>query len=1054
MQLKFRIFLQSVLLFSMMNILGQQIPAWQDPEIVQMNREKPHSTFFSYSSTEAALADQKENSPDYLSLNGTWKFKYSDNPAERPVEFYKDSYKTRRWDDIEVPGNWELQGYGIPIYVNINYEWTMDPHPPAVPSEHNPVGSYKREFSLPETWGEKEVYIHFGAVKSAFYLWINGTRVGYSQGSKTPAEFNISKVVKPGKNTVAVEVYRWSDGSWLECQDFWRISGIERDVYLEARPLLQINDFFCRSSLVNNYMDGFLDLDLKVASSLEKKQNFRIGIKLFENGKEKSIWEDSMSGTVSPGQESYLNTAAHIGQVSPWSAESPALYRLLLELYDEEGNLSEVLSSRIGFRTVEIQNGQLLVNGKSILLKGVNRHEHDPVKGHVISRESMLQDIRLMKENNINAVRTCHYPNDPHWYDLCDEYGLYVVDEANIESHGMGYDPDKTLGNNPIFLKSHLDRTIRMVERDKNHPSIIIWSLGNEAGDGVCFDATYDWIKAKDPTRPVQYERAKSGRNTDILCPMYMKIPEMLKYAQDLQEKPLIQCEYAHSMGNSTGNLQDYWDVIEDNKQLQGGFIWDWVDQGFAAKNKEGKFYWAFGGDYGPSDVPSDSNFCMNGIVFPDRSPQPALEEVKKVYQNIAFEPVPFYANRVRIQNKYSFISLAGMDVHWELMADGKILDKGVINSPMVLPGQTMDFDLNLSREIVKRNTEYFLTFKAVTRGTYGLLQKGHLVAYEQFQINESLPVSETVFNWLEGSKRAPDFSESETTLDISSAGTVYKIDKVSGFLLSIESNGKELMNRGPRPEFWRAPIDNDFGNGNDEKFKFWEDYPKNLEQIEMSWAPDSLTFFIRSRYLSQDRKSGITLSYVFNGNGEVGIIQDFLINPENADYPELPAFGMLMQLDGSLSRLEYFGRGPHENYIDRNSSALVGQYESSVADQYVPYPAPQENGNKTAVRWLSLRDEEGTGLLFRALPQFEFTALNYFPEQFSRTDPGIKHMCDPVPTEDVILTLAQRKMGVGGDNSWGASTHAKYRIPAGTMQFAYFISPLSSGENPWDSYK
>ena len=1048
-------FLSIALLISLVtNSFAQISEAWQNTDIVQINREMPRASFFSYPETQLALIDKKEEAPNYLSLNGTWKFTYSDNPAERPEKFYKTNFNTKRWADIEVPGNWELQGFGIPIYVNKTYEWTENPMPPAVPIDHNPVGSYRREFQVPADWIGKDILIHLGAVKSAFHIWVNGEYVGYSQGSKTPAEFNLSKVLVEGTNSIALEVYRWSDGSWLECQDFWRISGIERDVYLEARPALQVKDFFCRAQLINNYTDGFMELDLKVANLTENDEEVKMKVKLMERGKEISFWEDELFAVIRAGTSASMHTSGAMGAVAPWSAESPSLYRLLLELYNSKGELTEVVTTLTGFRSVEIVNGQLRVNGKAILLKGVNRHEHDPVSGHVISRESMLEDIRLMKENNINSVRTCHYPDDPYWYRLCDEYGLYVIDEANIESHGMGYDPDKTLGNNPIFLKSHLDRTIRMVERDKNHPSIIIWSLGNEAGDGVCFDATYDWIKSKDPTRPVQYERAKHGRNTDIFCPMYMKIPAMLEYARELRDKPLIQCEYAHSMGNSTGNFQDYWDVIEANDQLQGGFIWDWVDQGIAAEDADGNFYWAYGGDFGPADVPSDSNFCMNGLVFPDRTAQPALEEVKKVYQYIDFEPVPFYANRVRITNKYDFITLANTDILWELMSEGELLESGKIPAPMLPPGMTMDFDLNLSRDLVKRNTEYFLNFKAVLRKDEGLLKKGHLMAYEQFQINDDMPVGEKVLHWLSESEKLPEFTEEGADLIISSSGVSYRIDKIGGQLHSIKVDGREMLDSGPRPDFWRAPIDNDIGNKMPERLAFWKDFPEKLSLSEISWSPDSLTFYVRVKYLSPDRKSGLNLTYVFNGNGQVGIIQDLLIHPRDAWYPELPFFGMQMKLPAALNNVQYYGRGPHENYIDRNTSALVGLYANTVDQQYVAYPAPQENGNRTETRWLTLRDEEGAGLMFQGLPLLEFSSLHYLPEQLSRTNSNIRHMSDPVKQEEVILRLGLRQMGVGGDNSWGAKTHGKYSIAAESMQFAYFIKPLRKKSNSWDLYK
>jgi beta-galactosidase len=1027
---------------------AQELPAWQNPEIVQINRELPRASMFSFETSELAMKGKREDSNNFLSLNGIWKFLYSESPTERPEDFYKINYRDRRWDDITVPGNWEFQGFGVPIYVNTSYEWTNDPQPPAVPVDHNPVGIYRRTFSVPEGWGDKQVFIHFGAVKSAFYLWINGEKVGYSQGSKTPAEFNITNFIVHGENTIAVEVYRWSDGSWLECQDFWRVSGIQREVYLEARPDLRIADFFARSQLVFNYRDAMLDLDVKLQNDTETEQTPIVLVKLYEVDGGASIWEDRLPAHLHPGGGITLQTSSTIGGIRPWSAETPNLYRLVIELHDEEEKLLEAVTTRIGFRTTEIRNGQLLVNGSPVLLKGVNRHEHDPVTGHYVSRESMLKDITLMKQYNINAVRTSHYPNDPYWYELCDEYGLYVVDEANIEAHGMGYKPDKTLGNNPLFMKSHLDRTIRMVERDKNHPSIIIWSLGNESGDGVCFDATYEWTKAKDPTRPVQYERASRDGNTDIFCPMYMRIPDMLKYVHSLQNKPLIQCEYAHSMGNSTGNLQDYWDLIEEYDQLQGGFIWDWVDQGMAAETEDGRFFWAFGGDYGPEDVLSDSNFCMNGLVFPDRTVQPALEEVKKVYQYIGIEPVPFYSNRIRVKNKYDFKPLEDLMLQWELLEEGVVTDSGEIDISGLMPGWSHDFDLDLSRDIVKRNTEYFLNFRAVTGAPDGVVPAGHIIAAEQFQVGQGRPVNELVMNWMTGSSEVPAFEETETELIVTAGKVKYVVDMVTGFLTSMKVSGKEMLVQGPQPNFWRAPTDNDFGNKMDMRLAMWKEYPEQLERVDMSWSPDSLTFFVQSRYRYPDESSGIILTYVFSGNGDVGILQDLTVHPGDNSYPELPAFGMQAILTEELTALEYYGRGPHENYIDRNSSALVGHYTSNVAQQYVPYPAPQENGNKTDVRWLVLHDDEGDGIMVRGIPQFEFSALHYMPEQLSRRTPGIVHMSDPVPVPEVVLTLHHKQMGVGGDTSWGAKTHARYSIPARSMQFAFFIKPVVGGED------
>lgn len=1048
------LFLIALSLF-FINTSAQELPEWNNTEVVQVNREKPHATSFSFENEALALKGEKSTSRHFLSLNGTWKFKYSENPASRPKDFYKKSYKTKKWDDIIVPCNWEMKGYGVPIYVNIPYEWTSDPKPPLIPVDHNPVGSFKRSFSIPKDWTEKEIFIHFGAVKSAFYLWINGEKVGYSQGSKTPAEFNITSYLKEGSNDVGVEVYRWSDGSWLECQDFWRISGIERDVYLEARPKVHVRDFFCKSSLVNSYRDGQLDLDVWIrGSNGSPAKEVAVTAKLFEDIGEESIWEDKIQANVKPGESSSVNFYSVFEAVNRWSAENPYLYTLVIKLEDEDGKLLEAVSSRIGFRTSEIRNGQLQVNGKAVTLKGVNRHEHHPTEGHVIDKASMIEDIKLMKLNNINAVRTCHYPNDPLWYKLCDEYGLYVIDEANIESHGMGYAPDKTLGNNPLFIKSHLDRTIRMVERDKNHPSIIIWSLGNEAGDGECFAATYDWIKSKDLSRPVQYERAKDGRNTDIFCPMYHKIPNMLAYAQEIQDKPLIQCEYAHAMGNSVGNLKDYWDLIEEYDQLQGGFIWDWVDQGFRKSTEDGRTYWAFGGDYGPGDVPSDSNFCMNGLVDADRTPHPALHEVKKVYQNIAFEPVPFYRNKVKMINKHAFTSLEEFDILWEIMSKGKIIESGAIRSPELGPGESGVFDFDMAMDLVKLNTEYFLNFYAVTRSEGKVLPAGYKVASEQFVLTEGEDSSAKASRWMGEGNASPKNESDSSGVTISAAGKSYFFSGETGYLESISFMDHELLVDGPVPNFWRALTDNDFGNKSQERLIFWKDYPELLIFKGFQGFSDSAIEVLVAYFESPLEQSQLQISYLVNSNGELGITLNFDLPSWDNAYPELPAFGLEMKVPGAFSDLEYFGRGPHENYIDRNSSALVGQYTSSVEEQFFPYAAPQETGNRTDTRWLVLKDKEGYGLMIHGLPTFEFSALHYSREALSRLNPGIRHSSDLEKSKDVYLTLNYKQMGVGGDNSWGAKTHAKYRIPAKSMHFELLITPVEPGDNYWDEYR
>jgi beta-galactosidase len=1028
---------------ALLTVNAQPLPEWQDPEIVQVNREDPHATRFSYGSLDAALNGDMHRSPGFISLNGTWKFHWSPNPASRPEDFYKAGFNDRKWDGIQVPSNWELKGYGVPIYVNIAYEWTSNPQPPKVPTDHNPVGSYRRSFRVPDAWQDKEVFIHFGAVKSAFYLWINGKKVGYSQGSKTPAEFRITPYLKKGSNLVAVEVYRWSDGSWLECQDFWRISGIEREVYLEARPRQYIRDFFCRAGLNNNYTDGLLELEVELGDlSGSASGDFSLETMLFAPGNPDSpVW--TAAEPVNFGGESAYRTGFSdvIGQVRKWSAETPDLYTLVISLKDPLGSPLEFVSSRVGFRTSEIRYGQLLINGKAILLKGVNRHEHDEYEGHVISEEMMLRDIGLMKKYNINAVRTCHYPNDPRWYELCDKYGLYVIDEANIESHGMGYRPDRTLGNNPVFLKSHLDRTIRMVERDKNHPSVIIWSLGNEAGDGVCFDATHDWIKERDRTRPVQYERATSGRNTDIFCPMYAPIYSMIRYVESHPEKPLIQCEYAHAMGNSTGNLMDYWEVIEKYDQLQGGFIWDWVDQGLAKYTADGTKYWAYGGDFGPEDVPSDGTFCLNGLVFPDRTIHPGLVEVKRAYQYIGFAPVPFTVNRVVITNKHDFTGLDDCDIHWRLEVAGLPVSQGIIESPDLEPGASGVFDLDLARGMEKRNTEHFLIFEAVTREPQGVIPAGHVVATAQFALNPGALTATDPGTFSMGMQGEVEIEETEGSVKVISPVAEIAFDRETGMMVSYMAGGKELIAGGLRPNFWRAPTENDFGNNMPARCAMWHHFGDELELQTLVPARTEDHVMILAEYIHPGNGSNYTVSYHFNDRGEVLVHARF--RPSGDGFPEVPRFGMSLVLPEGTDSLEYFGLGPHENYIDRNQSAMVGLYRSTVDEQYVPYISTGENGNHTDVRWLVLKDDRGYGLKVRGQPTVDFSALHYSQEDLDREKRDGTHTIDLHRSEKVFLNVDWKQMGMGGDNAWGARPHAEYTLRAVPMEYSYVLSPV-----------
>ncbi|RMG24349.1 MAG: DUF4981 domain-containing protein, partial [Bacteroidetes bacterium] len=725
-----------------------------------------------------------------------------------------------------------------------------------------------------------------------------------------------------------------------------------------------------------------------------------------------------------------------------WSAETPNLYQLALSIRDENGRVLEVVGSKVGFRTSEIKNGQLLVNGVPILIKGANRHEHDEYHGHVVSEASMIRDIQLMKQYNLNAVRTSHYPNDPRWYELCDQYGLYVVDEANIESHGMGYGK-ASLAKDPLWMEAHLNRIQRMLERDKNHASIIIWSLGNEAGSGVNFIESAKWIKSRDTSRPLQYEQAHQEAYTDIVAPMYMLIPGIEKYAQSNPQRPLILCEYAHAMGNSVGNLQDYWEVIEKYDALQGGFIWDWVDQGLAAYTAEGEKYWAYGGDYGPEDVPSDQNFCINGLVFPDRSIHPALLEVKKVYQYVKFEAVDPTQGRVRLRNTYDFIPLDGFYLQWEVQADGQTLKSGKVAELPVPPKGSLELQLDYEGLEPEAGKEYFLNLSMRSKEAQPLIPQNHEFAKEQIPLpfqKASRAVSITDF---------PALNTEHANGQSRISGEEFEVvfDDQSGQLISYRFHGVEFIHGAPVPNFWRAPTDNDHGNRLHQRAAVWRTAGKQarLETFELQKiSPQQVK--LSARY-SLPTGSEVQLEYEVMGNGAVEVSYDF--QPGDAELPEIPRVGMMLQLPDEFEEIEWLGRGPHENYWDRKSSAFVGHYHSTVSQMYEPYVAPQENGNREDVRWVALRNPQGVGLLAVAQPRLSMSALRFTPEDLTREGRGGKHTYDLKERDFVSLALDYRQMGVGGDNSWGATTHEQYRLPAQPYRYRFRLQPFTKGMDP-----
>lgn len=1029
---------------------------WENPEMFNQNREYAHATMISFPDEESAIAGDRNTSPGYICLDGEWKFNWVNTPAERPYWFFKDNYDTHDWDEITVPSNWQLEGYGIPFYVDTGYGF--EKNPPFINHEWNPVGSYKRTFTIPADWNNKDIFIQFGAVSSAFYVWINEQFVGYSQGSKTPAEFNVTDYVKKGRNNIAVEVYRWCDGSYIEDQDFWRLSGIQRSVFLHARPATRVTDYFVRAGLDDDYENGILEMDVDINYDAEKPDaEYSLEYKL--------LWGDNT--VVSEVKE--LNTDggtgsvrfdAHIGNINKWSAEKPDLYTLVLNLRGDKGEIIESLSSDIGFRTVEIKDSNLYINGKYIYLKGVNLHEHHDVKGHVIDEETMMKDIMMMKSHNINAVRTSHYPQPELWYELCDKYGLYLIDEANIESHGMGYNKDVTLAHKPEWLAAHHDRAARMVERDKNHPSVIIWSMGNEAGDGQNFVEIYKWIKERDNTRPVQYERAEESTNTpehhtDIWCPMYAPIEYLENYARDSESyRPLIMCEYAHAMGNSVGNLQDYWDVIEQYPLLQGGFIWDWVDQGLLKTNEDGDEYWAYGGDFGPEGVPSDGNFCINGLVWPDRTGHPALQEVKKVYQYVDFELRDAKRGVIDIHNKYDFTSLDNFILKWNLVCDGEITKSGNLTDLGVVPGEKGLCTLAYNEDDINSDSEIFLNLELEGKEGWTILPAGHIYAREQLLVSATgkalyMPVDET---------GEALFNDNGETVIISGQNFSIDFDKATGTITSMKAGETQLIKEGLVPDFWRPLTDNDYGNDLDERAVIWKNAGKNtkINSFGNEQLDDGSVMITITMDILDESGSGLakeTIAYRIFGSGDV--LVDVKFRKSNKDLPELPRMGLQMQLGKQFDNLSWYGRGPHHNYTDRKSSAFIGIYSGKVAEQYVPYIRPQENAYKTDTRWFTLTDDEGNGLLVRGNPTICFAALHNLHSDFSspgdltvyRPDAGTAntHTTNIRARDLVAVNIDFGQLGVGGDNSWGARTHPEYSLLEESYSYSFWITPISA---------
>ncbi|NEW82002.1 MAG: DUF4981 domain-containing protein [Mariniphaga sp.] len=1024
---------------------------WENQAVSEINREPVHASLMPFDTDAKVIANDFSASPYYKSLNGKWKFNFVTKPADRPSSFFSKNFDDSAWKLIDVPANWELKGYDYPIYTNIVY-----PHkatPPTIQENYNPVGSYRMEFETPNDWNGKEIILHFGAVSSAMYVWVNGEKVGYTEDSKTPAEFNITKYLKSGKNLLAVQIFRWSDGSYLEDQDFWRMSGITRDVYLVARNTTHVFDFQLKSGLDALYKDGIFNADITLRNLGKVAMNVTVEAKLLDENDQ--VLEFSKKANVASGNQS-ISFDGKLANVKKWSAETPNLYQLVITTKDEGGKIIESLGCQVGFRNVEIKNGQLCVNGVRILVKGVNIHEHHEINGHVQDLETMIKDITVMKKFNINTVRTSHYPQPEKWYELCNKYGMYLIDEANIESHGMGYGKE-SLAKDPTWYDAHLFRTRNMLERDKNHPSVIIWSLGNEAGDGENFIKTSAWIKSRDNTRLVQYEQAGTKAHTDIYCPMYATIDHMIQYAEKNKDKPLIQCEYAHAMGNSVGNLQDYWDAIESHDMLQGGCIWDWVDQGLLTTNEKGEKFWAYGGDFGPKDVWTDGNFNCNGLVNPDRTPHPSLYEVKKVYQYVGFKALDINAGKFEVINKYDFLNLNNFGFDWRIEADGIKVAEGKLSSLNVpAHGKTeVSIPMNLKPEPGK---EYFIIFSAKTIVATDLIPVGHEVAFEQFK----LPISAPALSVNPKGKLTMEKSTGKTT--IKGADFTVSFDLVKGSMNSLVFAGKEMLNdgKGPEPNFWRAPTDNDFGNGLDKTDKVWRKAGENKKLISSKVTKVSgnqvnvqLTFDIPG--LDGKTVAKYISVYKVYGDREIEVVNIFKTTAEKL--PEIPRMGMNLQLAREYENMQWLGRGPQENYSDRNTGALVGLYDGKVKDQYWAYIRPQENGNKTDVRWVAFINNDGNGLLSIGSPLLSVSAHHNLMEDFEspvRTVGRVydgkevvnRHTTDVKERNLVSVNLDYKQMGVGGDNSWGARTHPQYLLTDKEYSYSFRLKLVKKGDD------
>ncbi|MDE7388664.1 MAG: DUF4981 domain-containing protein [Muribaculaceae bacterium] len=1013
--------------------LAQTMTEWQSQKVNQINRLPMHAAFHPYTSADAAKGSPKADS-NYLSLNGMWKFNWVENADQRPTDFYRTDFNDRAWGTMPVPGNWELNGYGDPQYVNIGYGWREDfpSNPPEVPVAKNHVGSYRRTITIPADWKGRDIIAHFGSVTSNIYLWINGKFVGYSEDSKLEPEFDVTKYLIPGKeNVIAFQTFRWSDGSYLEDQDFWRLSGVARDSYLYSRPReARLTDIRVTPDLINDYTDGTLSVDLDIKGSANVSLSLTA-----PDGREVASASTSGSG--------HRTVKLDVASPLKWTAETPNLYTLTATI-SRGGKTLEVVPVKVGFRKVEIKDRQLMVNGKPIIVKGVDRHELDPDGGYVVSRERMLQDLRIMKENNINAVRTSHYPNDNMWYDLCDSVGIYVVAEANLESHGMGYG-ERTLALRPEWLDAHWERNERNVARNYNHPSVIIWSMGNEAGDGPNFEEVYARIKAMDPTRPVQYERAGLNPWTDIYCPMYYHPYHVEKYsANENSDRPIIQCEYNHAMGNSGGGFKEYMDLTRKYPINQGGFIWDFVDQGLRSTGKNGKMIYAYGGDYNPYDA-SDNNFCDNGLISPDRVPNPHMEEVKHQYQNIWATPADHNNGKISVYNENIFTDLSNYALRWTLLADGEPIQSGYIDPLPEIPAQqyriiTVPYTLPEGDD-----RELLLNLDFVTRSESQLVPAGHVQARNQiFLASRKFEMPKFADSPLYA---APKVTDNNTNrLMVSGDNFMVEFDRHSGMITNYTVAGTPMLTEGGEitPAFWRAPNDNAYGANLPVKRKAWRNPELQLQSLNASTA-DNGHIRVKATYKIPAVQSDFIMAYEINNAGQI-LLHTALTPQEGVnvkDIPELERYGIQIQMPATMDISTFYGRGPVENYSDRRTAAFLGRYTLTAAEQAYPYIRPQETGTKSDMRYWIQANRGGRGLMVTSSAPFFAGATNYSVESLDNGDfKTQRHFQEVDPVNYVNLLIDSAQAGVGGIDSWGSIPLDQYRLPGGPHTLTVMLTP------------